>query len=308
MRPVSQRLILGLVLLAVVSLGWIVGRQRFSQRRHRANSIRELLMRPATVTPSIANVVDVALDQQSRRINANGIPAHDVGRFPNRGNPHAMRPQQYHVKLPKDPQLALQTTSIYRTTRHGPPNIPFGISINGVLMDPGTAEFWDGNRDVGWNYEALGGAVPLGIDENHAHVQPSGSYHYHGLPKQLCQRLGVANGDHSPLVGWAADGFPVYAKFGYQDAQDATSPIVELVSSYRLRAGNRPGGEDGPGGVYDGTFVQDYEYVHGFGDLDQCNGRFCVTPDFPDGTYVYFLTTNWPVIPREFRGQPVELR
>lgn len=37
-------------------------------------------------------------------------------------------------------------------------------------------------------------------------------------------------------------------------------------------------------------------------------GRFCMTPEFPDGTYAYFLTKEWPVIPRAFRGRPVKLR
>ena len=59
---------------------------------------------------------------------------------------------------------------------------------------------------------------------------------------------------------------------------------------------------------HDGTIVQDYEYVAGSGDLDDCHGRRCVTPDFPEGTCAYFLTAYWPVILRAFRGTPVSLR
>ena len=58
------------------------------------------------------------------------------------------------------------------------------------------------------------------------------------------------------------------------------------------------------GGKYDGTFVADYEFVKDLGDLDECNGRSCVTPEFPGGTYAYFLTEAWPVIPRNYRGTP----
>ena len=54
----------------------------------------------------------------------------------------------------------------------------------------------------------------------------------------------------------------------------------------------------------DGTFVADYEYVEGLGDLDQCNGRLCVTPEFPSGIYAYFLTDGWPSIPHWLRGVP----
>ena len=105
--------------------------------------------------------------------------------------------------------------------------------------------------------------------------------------------------EHSALVGYAADGFPVYSIHGYADGSNAASAIVELTSSYQLRSGTR---SDGPGGTYDGTFVEDFEYVAGSGDLDACNGRFTVTPEHPDGTYAYFLTETYPYIPRCVSG------
>ena len=83
---------------------------------------------------------------------------------------------------------------------------------------------------------------------------------------------------------------------------DAGSGVTNLASSYRLKSGDRP--SDSPGGTYDGTFVADYEYVDGLGDLDECNGRDCVTPEFPDGTYAYFLTDEWPWVPTYLRGTP----
>ena len=95
--------------------------------------------------------------------------------------------------------------------------------------------------------------------------------------------------------------------YGYADAKDSESGIKKLSSSYRLKKGNRPAPPNGPGGKYDGTFSKDYEYVKGSGDLDQCNGRFTVTKEFPKGTYAYFLTGNWPVIPRYFKAEPLEV-
>jgi hypothetical protein len=170
-----------------------------------------------------------------------------------------------------------------------------------------------GDRTADWNYEALGGAVGLGLDANHAHVQPGGIYHYHGIPTGLLEEIGFIAGKidhntHSPLIGWAADGFPVYYAFGYQQADDPKSSVVKLTTSFRLKQGQRPSGSAGPGGRYDGAFIQDYEYALGTGDLDECNGRFCVTPEFPEGTYAYFFTDSWPVIPRGFRGTPVLLK
>lgn len=178
--------------------------------------------------------------------------------------------------------------------------------MNGVPFDPGAAEWYRAHRHGGWRYEALSGAVPLGIDHNHAHVQPTGAYHYHGLPTGLLEQLGVRAGEHSPIVGWAADGFPIYALYGYAAAEDASSGAAELKSSYRLREERRPSGPSNPGGKPDGTFLSDYEFQSGLGDLDRCNGRHCVTPDYPEGTYAYFLTSDWPVIPRYFRGTPSE--
>ncbi len=139
-------------------------------------------------------------------------------------------------------------------------------------------------------------------------MQPTGAYHYHGLPTPYLRKLGVDKSTHSPQVGWAADGFPIYALYGYEAPQDPKSAIVKLTSGYLMKDGKRPDGNDGPGGNYDGAFTRDYEFVEGSGTLDDCNRRYCATPEFPNDTYAYFLTTEWPLIPRNFRGTPVELR
>ncbi|HVJ87245.1 MAG TPA: YHYH protein, partial [Caulifigura sp.] len=133
-----------------------------------------------------------------------------------------------------------------------------------------------------------------------AHVQPTGAYHYHGLPTGLIDRLG-GDADKMLLIGYAADGFPMYTSRAHKEASDANSPIVEMKSSYRLKAGTRP---DGPGGRYDGTFTRDFEFVAGAGDLDECNGRTGVTPENPEGTYYYALTKDYPFIPRMLKGEP----
>ncbi len=294
-------------MLLLSGVGLLVFAQGPPLRRLFVVGTRPLQLVPTNEQPPAKNVSHIDAEHGHRHVEANGIPAHKVGRFPNRGNPNAIRAQRYQFNLPLDPKPAASATSVNNAAGGGPPNLPFGIALNGVLFDPGTAEFYNGDRR-GWNYEALGGAVPLGIDANYAHVQPSGSYHYHGLPTLLLEQLGWTKSKHSPQIGWAADGFPLYAVYGYADAENVESNIVELKSSYRLKHGNRPGGAQNPGGKYDGTFIQDYEYVAGAGDLDECNGRFCKTPEYPDGTYAYFLTTDWPVIPRAFRGTPVNLR
>ncbi|MDF1824132.1 MAG: YHYH protein [Verrucomicrobiales bacterium] len=277
-------------------------------RQHTANKAKPLTLLPASETPPAEQRESIEEQGESRVVVSNAIPGHLVGVFPNRANPHTIEEQKYHFVLPANPKPAAETTPTHNSSPTGPPNRPFGIALNGVLFDPGTAEFWNADREADWNYEALGGALRLGLDENHAHVQPSGAYHYHGISKLYLRAIGAGRDKHSPLVGWAADGFPIYALYGNKDPQDPRSPIVEMTSSYQLKDGQRPSGDEGPGGEYDGAFSRDYEYVENSGTLDECNGRFCITPDFPEGTYAYFLTGEWPVVPRNFRGTPVELR
>lgn len=238
--------------------------------------------------------VKIAVRDGYRYIEADGLPNHATGQFPNRGNPNTIRAQRYSFRVPAEPQPAERVTP--RTLG------PFGIAVNGVPFDPGANEFWRNDRNSRWQYEAMSGKIDLGLDANRAHVQPTGAYHYHGLPTGLIDKLG---GDKSGmlLIGYAADGFPIYSPQAYSDAKESTSALKRLRSSYRLKSGQRPGG---PGGKYDGTFVQDYEYVAGAGDLDECNGRTGVTPEYPQGTYYYAITDEYPFIPRCLRGKPDE--
>jgi len=228
---------------------------------------------PCTVQPSALPASEVVLSQSvdALWIQANGIPEHSVGAFPNAGNPHTIQPQRHHFSAPTEPSGRGAALPLGK----------FGIAVNGVPFDPGAAEFWNNDRGSGWQYEAMSGAVGLGLDCNNAHVQPDGTYHYHGMPE------GLLDGDEARLVGYAADGYPIYANLG--------------VSSYRLRAGERPPG--GPGGQHDGTFVEDYEYVAGLGDLDACNGRVGETPEHGEA-YHYVLTDTFPFIPRCFTARP----
>lgn len=239
----------------------------------------------------LTSVVTFTSRDGYRYITANGLPDHEPGAFPNRGNPNRIAEQKYELRMPLKPEPAPQTRAVERMN--------FGVAINGVVFDPGTAEYWNNDRRSGWRYEAKSGKINLGLDDSNAHVQPNGAYHYHGLPVGLIQRKGGEK--QMLLLGYAADGFPIYGPYAYSDPKDAKSELQALKPSYRLKTGQRP---DGPGGKYDGTYVQDYEYVQGLGDLDECNGRVGVTPEYPDGTFYYVLTDRYPFVPRMFKGTP----
>jgi len=309
MRSTMQILLAAFLITATcVTAISVLAQGRPPLRVHKVNKTQPIKLVPANQQPPAESRVTIREEDGFRVITCNDIPRHNVGQFPNPGNPHTIAEQQWKIRLPLHPTQQKKATSLHQSSGRGPPNMPFGLGINGVLFEPGTAEFWMGNRKADWNYEALGGAIRLGLDANHAHVQPGGIYHYHGAPIGLLNELHIHADEHSPIIGWAADGFPIYYLHGYENPEQKDSAIKELTSSYRLRQGERPDGTSGPGGDYDGTFVQDYEFIKGEGDLDECNGRFCITPEFPDGTYAYFFTKEWPVIPRAFRGKPVNLR
>ena len=239
------------------------------------------------------NDVLIEVKGEFRMITSNGIPNHEIGAFPNRGNPNTISPQQYKLKVPANPRVATQDTALQHQD--------FGIAVNGVPFDPFTAEYWNNDRQANWNYEGIiNGTTYLGIDFNNGHVQPTGAYHYHANPVGLMKKLG-SNGTKMVQIGWAADGFPIYGLYGYEKADEPSSGVKKLSTSWRLKKGTRP---SGPGLAYDGSFVQDWEYVKGAGDLDECNGRFGVTPEFPNGTYYYIISQNYPWIPRVFKGTP----
>ncbi|SMP25768.1 YHYH protein [Shimia sagamensis] len=257
-------------------------------RQHTATETEPLQLVKASKNAGRSKV-SISKKGTKRVIRSNGIPSHKVGRFPNSGNPHRIEAQNYQFTVPLSPKKAARSVQGHLGT--------FGVAVNGVPFDPGAAEFWRGNPRSGWQYEALGGAVPLGLDANYAHVQPTGAYHYHGLPVGLMQKLGWSRHAESPLIGYAADGFPIYAI-----TATVKGRVTHMTSSYRLKSGNRTG--NGPSGRHDGAFVQDYMYVSGAGSLDACNGAFVKTTDYPRGTYAYFLTDTFPVIPRCHKGTP----
>jgi hypothetical protein len=98
-------------------------------------------------------------------------------------------------------------------------------------------------------------------------------------------------------VGWSLDGYPIYGPFGYEQPLDNNSLVRAMISSYVTYETSL----DVPARNIDGAlstvtypmgmFVQDY-YYNGSGDLDAHNGRYCVTPEYPNGTYAYFCSID----------------
>ena len=253
-----------------------------------------------------------------RILSGNGIPNHEVGTFPNSNNPNTISEQNVNATFTLCPTLVSQTGE-----PAGGPAGAIAYAINSVKFDPATAGRCNDDGECSlaqgqgnWNIEALGHETfDFGDDMNHAHVQPTGEYHYHGMPELLIDFLGDNQG--MTLVGWASDGFPVYARYGYTDPNDSTSELISLQPSWRLKETpdeGRPStltsliGGPGQGSTNPnitipmGAFTQDFEYEEGLGDLDECNGRIGVTPEFPEGIYYYVVTDDFPYFTRCLKG------
>jgi len=185
----------------------------------------------------------------------------------------------------------------------------FGVAVNGIEFHPMGLKPWThpDTQEENWRWQAkVTEENETGLDAYGAHVTSAGNYHYHGDIVALADEEDGTR--HSLIYGFAADGFPIYYKYGYTDENDASSTIKELKSSYQLKSGSRTdtgvAGEDYPDGTHDGTYIQDFEFVDGLGDLDECNGRTGITPEYPNGTYYYVITADFPVTPNCFVGTP----
>jgi YHYH protein len=238
----------------------------------------------------------------TRTVTGNGVPDHPVSQG-NFATP--ISAQNISVSFTMTPANTGAVTG-------GAMNV--GYAINSVKLDPGTAgtclstatSTMPGGGCVAanghdpWRIEALGGAFTFGTDESNAHVQPNGQYHYHGMPEGMLQRLN--KGQAMTLVAFAGDGFPIYARYGYTDPGDSSSPIKAMIGSWQKKATPDP---DRPSvAIFPmGTFTQDYQFVAGSGDLDECNGRTGVTPEFPNGIYHYYITDTYPYIQRCVKGR-----
>lgn len=300
---------------------WIINNTGLKGRHYVAGNYT-----PITDADS-ANVQTVLYSSNWAYIRTKGIPGYVTGPYLD-GNPSIATNQNAIFKVPLNPT---PNTSTPTNTMLG--NI--GLFINGVaLFDYRDAVSWrnatnsmaggplGGMGDNVWNRDAIV-AERTGFDCSKGHPA-MGNYHHHQNPSAfkldkniistICN-LYDADGlyvidstKHAPLIGFAYDGYPIYGAYGYKNA-DGSGGIVRIKSSYRLRTMTvRNTYADGtsvtPGPPINvtyplGLFREDYEYIAPSSSqpdyLDEHNGRFCVTPEYPSGTYAYFCTVdaNW---------------
>lgn len=263
----------------------------------------------------LANVQSVKYSTNSVYIATNGIPAYITGPFLD-GNPSLATSQAAIFKFPLNP---VQNTGTPSPTTMG--NI--GIFINGVaLFDYRDGVSWQssssslkggplgGTGDGIWNRDAVV-AERAGFDCAKGHPA-MGNYHHHQNPSAFKLDLNVVSticnlydadglyvidsSKHAPLIGFAYDGFPIYGAYAYKNV-DGTGGIVRMKSSYTLRNITiRTSGPNVNANYPLGYFREDYQYNATSANtpdyLDEHNGRFCVTPEYPNGIYCYFATVD----------------
>lgn len=308
--------------------------------------------------PAYCGVQEVDSSSNWVYIHSTGLAAYNMGPWLNGGFPNLPVNQHLLYRFPRTTNV-LSTKSI---TEGG----QIGIFVDGVEMfNSWDAYYWNGTEDVSgggvgyWNRDAYVNEGPT-FDPGNAHQQNTGVYHYHCSPIALRYQLGdhvdydpgtksyseSTNPvtQHSPILGWVGDGFPVYGPYGYSNPTNPASGVRRMISGYVIRNGEygtsnltaygrltipqwavrvygASSNQTGPNvsltyplGRYmeDNDYLGDDGYVQGVDfDLDEYNGRWCVTPEFPQGTYAYFVsissngTPSFPYnIGRAYYGSP----
>ena len=304
-----------------------------------------------------------------------------TGNFPNQNNDNAISQQDLTFKYPY--RAGGNLSGIHQSIRFSGETI--GVTLPGILINGvGNGVTINGINDTVWHYDTNQTLIN-GQDQYGGQTIDDGKYVYTNGNFIAADAWGNVSGfssgyidpatGHSKLIGFSADGYPIYGPFGYLTPTDPDSGVVPMTSSYQkspeITSPSRPkyvirtvtsnvssfnlitvnssfginpgmrityiNDEETSGNVWvidnslktvnglpefsgsinqiklssnvtvnvgdslkfeflSGSFIEDYEYVPLSGRLDQYNGRYCVTPEFPNGTYAYFITETYPYI------------
>ena len=247
---------------------------------------------------SFTGTLEISVEGDKCIIESNSIPNHDFNdtsaRFAN-----AVSEVDATYEIAATPVKAASETQLTL-------DYDDAIFLNGVKLDLlaaacygvgpdglGMEKIGCGDISLPWRYDPMFAGNNFGTDMHNAHTQPDGTYHYHGSPNALYDSSGDTA--ESPVIGFAADGFPIFGPY-----IDDNGTIRKVVSGYALKSGARTNmTNEGafPGGNYDGTYRDDYEFT-GAGDLDKCNGMT------HDGVYGYYVIDSYPWVLACFTGTP----
>lgn len=162
------------------------------------------------------NVVVDFKDGQTLVVHARNIPNHPTGQFPERrGNPSYIQEHDYTYYLPLEP--APNPKAVAMTATNSNRALPMGVTgfaINGVAFyNPFDADMEDATDFM---------------DRCCGHPSPDNRYHYHKYPVCVKSPFVDEGEEHSPVIGWALDGFPIYGPYeskGLMAKDDKANPL-----------------------------------------------------------------------------------
>lgn len=223
--------------------------------------------------------------------SSNGLPNHDVGGLAVEFAT-ALTASPSLLKVSSAPRAAAATTALSDDRLDAVMlNGAFLRSLDSVCYTSANAKAACNNANQAWRYDSRSSQSGAALDAHYGHVDSDGGYHYHSAADALFDQFPTKE---SPVIGFAADGFPLYGSY----FNDANGVLRMAKSSYSLKSGARPAGADSPGGNYDGAYRDDYEYIEGTGDLDECNGMVS------SGVYGYYATDTFPWAIGCLKGTP----
>ena len=265
-----------------------------------------------------SDVQSVYFDANYIYVKSTDVPSFNMGNAAVGANTGYSKNVNLSVRIPRNPTVATTNTSL------GGGGV--GVMTNGTLLfDPGDAQTYN---NAGTWHRVANFFENKTFDIGPGHVAPGqgvtpsdstpGTYHYHIGPTALTAQVDPGNTGqhHSPIIGFAYDGFPIYGPYGYTNPANANSPIKLLTSSYQIRPdlqttgavrqaltnggatitntlwGPTVGQVIGPNTYTAGCFKEDYMYTAGLGDLNNYNMRFEVTPEYPQGIWAYVMTMD----------------
>ncbi len=307
MVPMSRVPRTALICVIFASVGWIAWAQAPPLRRLFVVGTRPLQLVPANQPPPAKSQAEIDRQHGHRHIAANGIPNHKVGQFPQSRQSQRHSPAALPVQLAGRPAAG---GARHTAAQLGPPRTAEHALRRGYQ--------W---RAVRSRHGRILRRRPQRLELRGARRRRAAGHRHQLRPRPAQRRLSLSRAAHDAARRAELEPVPALTadRLGGRRLSDlcrlrlrrcGQSAVQSCCAAVQLslEAGQPACRSAKSRRRYDGTFIQDYEYAAGAGDLDECNGRECKTPEFPGGTYAYFLTKDWPVIPRVFRGTPVNLR
>jgi hypothetical protein len=220
-------------------------------------------------------------------VRSNGLAFTSWGGNPPGYPNNIPRPQNYVHKFPRN-NITIYGSREDRAITNTPALGFIGLAIDGVPFKSPNSEIKASIGDKIYTENSVIFPEQFWFNDGSGIVGADRKFYYHSDPKLLYEKN---SNQHSPIVGYAFDGNPIYGPFGYTNPTPSNmnnpGPVKVMRSSYRYTDVQRDNGT-----MPDGTYIEDFEYVAGYGDLDRHNGRFCKTPEYPEGIYAYFITVD----------------